>query len=196
MGCKEMIKMEPLFEEERYNALIQKEEEIAKDIIKECGSLPLAIVTTARSMSVVYSIARWRNALNELREHVKGHTIDMENDVFKILEFSYNRLNDEKLQECLLYCALFPEDFEIRRGHGYQHNDKEFSIHGENHKKSGRSSKRDRVVGSLAKLKKLRELNLSDNRMETIPDVSKTWRSKTSRYRSEGAEWVEKVRDP
>ena len=31
------------------------------------------------------------------------------------LEFSYNRLNDLKLQECLVYCALFPEDYEIRR---------------------------------------------------------------------------------
>ncbi|XP_034677886.1 disease resistance protein UNI-like [Vitis riparia] len=125
MGCKEIIKVEPLYEEEawelfnktlgRYNALSQKEEEIAQDIIKECSGLPLAIVTTARSMSVVYSIAGWRNALNELREHVKGHTIDRENDVFKILEFSYNRLNDEKLQECLLYCALFPEDSMIHR---------------------------------------------------------------------------------
>ncbi|XP_034678821.1 probable disease resistance protein At5g47250 [Vitis riparia] len=125
IGCKEIIKVEPLYEEEawelfnktleRYNALSQKEEEIVKDIVKECASLPLAIVTTARSMSVVYDIVEWRNALNELREHVKGHTIDMENDVFKILEFSYNLLNDEKLQECLLYCALFPEDYEIRR---------------------------------------------------------------------------------
>ena len=66
-------------------------------------------------MTVVYDIAEWRNALNELREHVRGHTIDMGNDVFKILEFSYNRLNDERLQECLLYCALFPEDHKIRR---------------------------------------------------------------------------------
>ncbi|KAJ9671385.1 hypothetical protein PVL29_025198 [Vitis rotundifolia] len=67
-------------------------------------------------MSVVYDIAEWRNALNELREHVKGHTVDMENNVFKILEFSCNRLNDEKLQECLLYCALFPKDYDIRKG--------------------------------------------------------------------------------
>ncbi|KAJ9671387.1 hypothetical protein PVL29_025200 [Vitis rotundifolia] len=125
MGCKEIIKVEPLYEEEawelfnktleRYNALSQKEEKIAKDIVKECAGLPLAIVTTARSMSIAYDIAEWRNALNELREHVKGHTINMENDVFKILEFSYNRLNDEKLQECLLYCALFPEDYKIRK---------------------------------------------------------------------------------
>ncbi|KAJ9671323.1 hypothetical protein PVL29_025155 [Vitis rotundifolia] len=66
-------------------------------------------------MRGVYEIAEWRNALNELREHIKGHTIDMEEDVFKILEHSYIRLNDENLQECLLYCTLFPEDYKIRR---------------------------------------------------------------------------------
>ena len=125
MGCKEIIKVEPLHEEEawelfnttfdRYNPLSQEEEKIAKDIVKECAGLPLALVTTARSMSVVYDIAEWRNSWNELRGLVKGHTIDLENDVFKVLEFSYSRLNNEKLQECLLYCALFPADFEIKR---------------------------------------------------------------------------------
>ncbi|KAL6314645.1 hypothetical protein AAG906_026989 [Vitis piasezkii] len=81
--------MEPLSEEEAWelfnktlepnNTLRKAEEEIAKQIVKECAGLPLAIVTTARSMSVVDDIAGWRNALNELREHVKGHTIDTEN---------------------------------------------------------------------------------------------------------------------
>ena len=126
MGCKEIIKVEPLQKEEawelfnrtldRFNPLGQKEEEIAKDIVEKCAGLPLAIVTTARSMIVVYDVAEWRNALNELRGLVKGHTIQVENDVFKILEFSYSRLNDERLQECLLYCTLFPEDYKIRRG--------------------------------------------------------------------------------
>ncbi|KAJ9672732.1 hypothetical protein PVL29_026086 [Vitis rotundifolia] len=116
MGCKEIIKVKPLYEEE-YDALSQKEEEIASDIVKECVGLPFAIVKTARSTSVGYDIVEWRKALNELREHVKGqeHIIDMENNVFKMLEFNYNHLNDEKLQECLLYCALFLEDFAIRR---------------------------------------------------------------------------------
>ncbi|KAJ9687127.1 hypothetical protein PVL29_015830 [Vitis rotundifolia] len=99
----------------RYNALSPEEEGIAKDIIKECAGLPLAIITIAKSMNGVYDICEWRNALNELREHIQGPTIDMESDVFKILEFSYDRLNDEKLQECLLYCALLLEDYVIRR---------------------------------------------------------------------------------
>ncbi|RVW59325.1 putative disease resistance protein [Vitis vinifera] len=125
MGCKEIIKVESLSTEEawelfnktleRYSALNGEEEKTAKDIVNECAGLPLAIVTTAKSMRGVYDIFEWRNALNELRGHTQGPTLDMENDVFKILEFSYDRLNDEKLWECLLYCALFPEDYWIRR---------------------------------------------------------------------------------
>ncbi|XP_034680443.1 probable disease resistance protein At4g27220 [Vitis riparia] len=125
IGCEEIIKVESFCIEEswelfnktlgRYSALKGEEEEIAKDIVKKCAGLPLAIVTTAKSMRGVYDICEWRNALNELRGRTQGLTIDIENDVFKILEFSYNRLNDETLRECLLYCTLFPEDHMIRR---------------------------------------------------------------------------------
>ncbi|GLU21762.1 hypothetical protein SLE2022_378790 [Rubroshorea leprosula] len=37
------------------------------------------------------------------------------NDAFEILNFSFDRLNDEKIQYCFLYCALYPEDFAIRK---------------------------------------------------------------------------------
>lgn len=40
---------------------------------------------------------------------------DMEHEVFHILRFSYMRLNDSALQQCLLYCAFFPEDFTVDR---------------------------------------------------------------------------------
>ncbi|KAJ9671356.1 hypothetical protein PVL29_025177 [Vitis rotundifolia] len=125
MGCQETIKVESLSTKEalelfnktlgRGDSLNEENKEIAKDIVKECAGLPLAIVTTAKSMRGVYDICEWRNALNELRGRTQGLTIDMENGVFKILEFSYDRLNDEKLRDCLLYCALFPEDYMIRR---------------------------------------------------------------------------------
>ncbi|KAJ9671353.1 hypothetical protein PVL29_025175 [Vitis rotundifolia] len=125
MGCQETIKVESLSTEEawelfnktlgRDNALNVENKEIAKEIVEECAGLPLAIITIAKSMRCVRGICEWRNALNELRGRTQGLTLNMEDDVFKILEFSYYRLKGEELRECLLYCALFPEDYEIRR---------------------------------------------------------------------------------
>ncbi|KAA8535648.1 hypothetical protein F0562_030651 [Nyssa sinensis] len=122
MKCQQNIKVEPLSTEEAWDlftknvgtekVLDQKIKEIAMSIAKECSGLPLAIVTTARSMTGVDDIHDWRNALDELREGVEGFA-DMEDKVFKKLKFSYDRLKDEKLQQCFLYCALFPEDYKI-----------------------------------------------------------------------------------
>ncbi|KAF2321193.1 hypothetical protein GH714_035295 [Hevea brasiliensis] len=39
----------------------------------------------------------------------------MENEVFQALKFSYNRLNNSSLQQCFLYCGLYPEDHPIAR---------------------------------------------------------------------------------
>ncbi|PHT24564.1 hypothetical protein CQW23_35726 [Capsicum baccatum] len=39
----------------------------------------------------------------------------MESDVFKVLKYSYDRLRDTTMQECFLYCALYPEDDLILR---------------------------------------------------------------------------------
>ncbi|XP_073263049.1 putative disease resistance protein At1g63350 [Populus alba] len=39
----------------------------------------------------------------------------MDEKVFKILRFSYMHLKESALQQCFLYCALFPEDFKIPR---------------------------------------------------------------------------------
>ncbi|KAA8535630.1 hypothetical protein F0562_030633 [Nyssa sinensis] len=124
MQCQQSIKIEPLSTEEAWELFIknvgndkvldQHVEEIARSIALECAGLPLAIVTTARSMRGVDDIHDWRSALYELRESTKG-LIDMEDPVFKILKFSYDPLNDKILQQCLLYCALFPEDYNIRK---------------------------------------------------------------------------------
>uniref|UniRef100_A0A6N2KWX1 Disease resistance protein winged helix domain-containing protein n=1 Tax=Salix viminalis TaxID=40686 RepID=A0A6N2KWX1_SALVM len=39
----------------------------------------------------------------------------VEEEVFRILRFSYTHLHDRALRDCFLYCGLFPEDFEIPR---------------------------------------------------------------------------------
>ncbi|KAK4575525.1 hypothetical protein RGQ29_026469 [Quercus rubra] len=100
------IKMELLSKKDSWDLFLDKVgrdvlntrdiEPIVKEVVKECARLPLAIITIAGSLKNVIDVSEWRNALNELR-------------------FSYERLKDEDLQHCLLYCALFREDHEFER---------------------------------------------------------------------------------
>ncbi|XVF78236.1 hypothetical protein PTKIN_Ptkin14bG0114200 [Pterospermum kingtungense] len=85
---------------------------IVDSVAEECDGLPLAIVTIASSMKGVYDILEWRNALHELNRHVRSVN-GMEEKVFQKLQFSYDRLQDEKMKHCFLCCALYPEDCEI-----------------------------------------------------------------------------------
>ncbi|KAM3696019.1 hypothetical protein ACJW31_06G006200 [Castanea mollissima] len=119
------IKMELLSEKESWDLFLDKVgrdvlntrdiEPIVKEVVKECARLPLAIVTIAGSLKNVIDVSEWRNALNELRTPKKGPKNVDAATIFERLRFSYNRLKDEGLQHCLLYCALFCEDHEFER---------------------------------------------------------------------------------
>ncbi|XVF78185.1 hypothetical protein PTKIN_Ptkin14bG0109500 [Pterospermum kingtungense] len=85
---------------------------IVESVAKECAGLPLAIVTIASSMNGVCDIHEWSNAFIELSRHAPSVN-GMEEKVFQQLKFSYDRLQVEKLKNCFLCCALFPEDYEI-----------------------------------------------------------------------------------
>ncbi|XP_021754811.1 probable disease resistance protein At4g27220 [Chenopodium quinoa] len=125
MGCKDFtIKAKVLPEGEawnlfvdklgHYNTLTEEAKGIARSIAKECGGLPLAIATMARSMTEVVDVRVWNDALNELRQSSCEQS-DMEEHVFSVLKYSYNRLNDQRLQNCFLSCILYPEDKKIKR---------------------------------------------------------------------------------
>ncbi|XP_060668072.1 probable disease resistance protein At4g27220 isoform X2 [Ziziphus jujuba] len=86
---------------------------IMNEIVEECGCLPLAIVTVAGSLKGTIDEFEWKSALAELKATRRGP--NMMGPIFEKLEFSYNRLKDKRLQDCLLYCALYPEDYEIDR---------------------------------------------------------------------------------
>jgi disease resistance protein RPS2 len=62
----------------------------------------------AESLREVDDLPEWRNTLKKLREL-------QFREVFKLLRFSYDQLGVLGLQHCLLYCALFPEDYMIER---------------------------------------------------------------------------------
>ncbi|KAL9460076.1 hypothetical protein AB3S75_003301 [Citrus x aurantiifolia] len=122
MGCKE-VRVQPLSNEEALNLFLDKvgsrtlqiptlNKKMMNSVVEECAGLPLAIVTIAGCMRGVDEIHEWRNVLNELRGRLRSRN-GVNADVLGRLEFSYHRLKDEKLQQCFLYCALYPEDFAI-----------------------------------------------------------------------------------
>ncbi|KAF2321187.1 hypothetical protein GH714_035199 [Hevea brasiliensis] len=122
MGCQKTIKVVSLSKFEAWQLLQDKLErplspevmEIAKSIARECAGLPLGIITIAASMRGADDICEWRNALRELQES-QAREGDMENEVFQVLKFSYNRLTNSALQQCFLYNGLYPEDHNIDR---------------------------------------------------------------------------------
>ncbi|KAK9229648.1 hypothetical protein WN944_022612 [Citrus x changshan-huyou] len=122
MKCKQ-VAVELLSKQEAFNLFIDGDgssilqvpalnKEIINEVVEECGCLPLAVVTVAASMSVEEEIYEWQNPLNELRGRLRSLN-DVDTKVFGRLEFGYHRWKDEKLQQCFLYCALYPEDFAI-----------------------------------------------------------------------------------
>ncbi|GKV49034.1 hypothetical protein SLEP1_g55806 [Rubroshorea leprosula] len=123
MGC-EIVKVEPLSFQESLSLFFDKVgshaievpnlERILKLIVQECGGLPLAIVVIAESMKGEEDVKVWNNALTELRERVKSVT-GSDQEIFKRLRFSYDRLDNSEIQSCFLYCSLFPEDYPFLR---------------------------------------------------------------------------------
>jgi disease resistance protein RPS2 len=129
MGCKD-FKMELLSNEEARKLFLDKMgrdvfdtpelKAIAEEVLERCAQLPLAIVTIAASFKCLIHDFEWRDALEDLKTSVKASN-NIEAEVFKILEFSYERLKDGELQQCLLHCALYPEDFKIEKRELIEH---------------------------------------------------------------------------
>ncbi|PON49064.1 NB-ARC domain containing protein [Trema orientale] len=121
MSCK-AIRIEQLSEDDALDLFVEivghnafsfpNSKVVIKQIVQQCAGLPLALVTVAGSLKGSVNVDEWEIALEELRECTKGSTSD---GIFERLKFSYDRLNDTRLQNCLLYCALYPEDCLIKR---------------------------------------------------------------------------------
>ncbi|KAJ6854506.1 disease resistance protein [Populus alba x Populus x berolinensis] len=122
MKTKHTIKVQPISEREAWTLFIEtlghdialspEVKRIAVEVVRECAGLPLGIITMAGSLRGVDELYEWRNTLNKLKE---SKCRELEDEVFRLLRFSYDQLNDLALQQCLLYCALYPEDHEIER---------------------------------------------------------------------------------
>ncbi|XP_050152660.1 disease resistance protein RPM1-like isoform X3 [Malus sylvestris] len=87
-------------------------ESLAWKLVEKCEGLPLAVVTLGGLMSTKRSSSEWRRVYNSLNWHLTNHP--MLESMSSILLLSFNNLPNP-LKPCFLYCALFPEDYLIRR---------------------------------------------------------------------------------
>ncbi|XP_024004373.1 disease resistance protein At4g27190 isoform X1 [Eutrema salsugineum] len=84
---------------------------IAKKVSRECGGLPLAIITVGMAMRGKKMVKLWKHALKELKSSVP-YVKSIEEKIYQPLKLSYDLL-EQKMKSCLLFCALFPEDYSI-----------------------------------------------------------------------------------
>ncbi|KAL6313624.1 hypothetical protein AAG906_006995 [Vitis piasezkii] len=85
---------------------------LAEMVAKECGGLPLALITIGRAMAGTKTPEEWEKKIQMLKNYPAKFP-GMENHLFSRLAFSYDSLPDEAIKSCFLYCSLFPEDYEI-----------------------------------------------------------------------------------
>ncbi|KAG6534557.1 disease resistance protein RPS2-like [Zingiber officinale] len=117
MGTEKMIKMECLEEEAAWNLfrnsarmdVIDTDENIlieARDLVKECGGLPAALIVLAQAMAPKKTWEEWIHALSIMKD--TPHQLPgMTNNVLSILKLSYDRLSSDNLRVCASYGALF-----------------------------------------------------------------------------------------
>ncbi|KAE8721192.1 putative Disease resistance protein family [Hibiscus syriacus] len=82
---------------------------LAEHVAKECDGLPLALITIGRAMARKRTPGEWRYAIEKLK---RSTLPKMEKEVYPLLKFSYDNLSST-MKCCLLYCCLYPEDYNI-----------------------------------------------------------------------------------
>ncbi|RLN23188.1 hypothetical protein C2845_PM07G08410 [Panicum miliaceum] len=88
--------------------------EVSKKILKKCGGVPLAMVTTSSLLAnKSENIKVWEDVCDSIGSGLGRNNPGM-NDMRKILLLSYYNLLSH-LKTCLLYLSIFPEDYKISK---------------------------------------------------------------------------------
>ncbi|CAM0872316.1 unnamed protein product [Alopecurus aequalis] len=124
MGCRNKIKMECLNEDDAWslfeaNAGIRGNTQIstlARQVAAECNGLPLFLVTVGRAMSDKRTAEEWGDALDKLKKsEITSSTPGSDKSTQALVKFCLDNLESDTVRECLLTCALWPEDHNISR---------------------------------------------------------------------------------
>ncbi|KAJ9682210.1 hypothetical protein PVL29_018203 [Vitis rotundifolia] len=114
MGIEKNFAVEHLSEEEAWSLFKKgagesiEEHDLqptAKEVLKRCGGLPIAIVTVAKALKGKDSIT-WRDALRQLTRSIETTVEGIEAKIFLTLELSYNYLYGDEVKSLFLLCGL------------------------------------------------------------------------------------------
>ncbi|KAM7462485.1 hypothetical protein LguiA_030606 [Lonicera macranthoides] len=100
---------------------LKEKEKLGREMITQCGGLPLAVVVLGGILVTKSSLREWRKVQQNIKSYLRSgegmHQHD--NGVLEILTSSYNDL-PYQLKPCFLYLGKFAEDFEIEADQLYQ----------------------------------------------------------------------------
>ncbi|XP_031265164.1 probable disease resistance protein At5g63020 [Pistacia vera] len=85
--------------------------ELARIVAKECGGLPLALITIGRAMAFKKTPGEWSHVIQVLQR--SASEFPGMDKVYPRLKFTYDSLPNDKVRSCFLYCSLFSEDYKV-----------------------------------------------------------------------------------
>ncbi|XVF45451.1 hypothetical protein PTKIN_Ptkin02bG0207500 [Pterospermum kingtungense] len=83
--------------------------ELGKDMVNQCGGVPLAIVVLGGILATKYSLNDWQKVHKSVKSHLKRGGVW---GIHETLALSYEDMPSH-LKPCFLYLSVFPEDYEI-----------------------------------------------------------------------------------
>ncbi|KAG5525751.1 hypothetical protein RHGRI_032141 [Rhododendron griersonianum] len=81
---------------------------LARKVCKECSGVPLLIKKVASTFRSKDSLRHWSDGLNSWRMWPEKECEGIR-EMYNMLKFCYDDLDDERRQKCFLYGALYPE---------------------------------------------------------------------------------------
>ncbi|KAH7674492.1 P-loop containing nucleoside triphosphate hydrolase protein [Dioscorea alata] len=106
-----------MFKEKAGEELIASDnliQQYAKDIVRECAGLPIALVNVGIAMSTKKTAEQWDYVASMMKKSKYQSIPGMEeSNFFHVLKISYDSLATESLKQCFLYCSLWGEDVAI-----------------------------------------------------------------------------------
>ncbi|KAK9997675.1 hypothetical protein SO802_022361 [Lithocarpus litseifolius] len=93
-------------------------EAIGREIAKRCRGVPLAATVLGGTMCFKCDESEWLSIQNN---KIWDLLADDDNDIFSILKLSFDHLFTPGLKKCFAYCAIFPEDYDMKKDELIQH---------------------------------------------------------------------------